>query len=468
MHIGVVGTGIAGLSAAWTLAHRHRVTVFEKERRLGGHSNTVSLAIGGQQVDVDTGFIVFNEPNYPGLTAFLDHLGVATEASLMSFSASIAGGTLEYSGASPAALFAQKRNLVRPVFWGMLGDILRFNRLGRAHLAAAERHGWSLGDFLRAHRFGAAFTGGYLLPMAAAIWSCPTATMADFPATSFLRFFANHGLLSVTGQPKWRTLRNRSRAYVDAIAARLDGQVRTMAPVVAVRRTGDGVEVVDGRGGRFRFDAVVMAAHAPQTSAVLLDADAEERRILAAFRCQPNRAVLHSDPALMPRRRGAWSAWNYTAPGLLEPGGRVAVTYWMNRLQNIDERLPLFVSMNPLTEPDPALVHREFSYDHPIFDAAAVAAQGEIGRIQGRGGIHYAGAWLGYGFHEDGLRSGLEAAARLGVEAPWRTSARPVAIASAGASAGASVGASVGASMGASVGVGAGHGLPELAAAQSA
>jgi len=442
LHIGVVGSGIAGLSAAWLLAHRHRVTLFEKEQRLGGHSNTVTVSAGERSVDVDTGFIVFNEPNYPELTSLLRHLGVATEASEMSFSASIAGGTLEYSGASPAALFAQKRNLVRPVFWGMLGDILRFNRLGREHLEERAKHAWSLGDFLRTHRFGEAFTGGYLLPMAAAIWSCPTATMADFPATSFLRFFANHGLLTVTGQPKWRTLSGRSKSYVDALAARLEGRVRKAAPVVAVRRTNAGVEVVDGQGGSFRFDAVVMAAHAPQTAAVLLDADDEERRILGAFRYQPNRAVLHSDPALMPKRRRAWSAWNYTAPGLAEPGSRVAVTYWMNRLQNIDESLPLFVSLNPLAEPDPALVHREFSYDHPVFDADAVAAQGAIGRIQGRGGIHYAGAWLGYGFHEDGLRSGLEAAARLGVTAPWKRESRPMA--------------------------GSGHGLPELAAAQSA
>ncbi len=444
MHIGVVGTGIAGLSAAWTLAHRHRVTVFEREARLGGHSNTVTVAAKGGPIEVDTGFIVYNEPNYPLFAAFLRHLGIRTARSDMSFSASIAGGTLEYSGASPAALFAQKRNLVRPAFWGMLGDVLRFNRLGRAHLEAPACGIESLGDFLRAHRFGNAFMGGYLLPMAAAIWSCPTATMTDFPATSFLRFFANHGLLAVSGQPEWRTLEARSRAYVEAVAARLGSSVRRAAPALAVRRTAEGVEVVDGRGGRFRFDAVVMAAHAPETLAVLADADPEERRILEAFRFQPNRAVLHSDPALMPRRRRAWSAWNYMASHLAVPGGRVAVTYWMNRLQNMDGHLSLFVSMNPMIEPEPALVHREFAYDHPILDARAVAAQREIGRIQGRGGIHYAGAWLGYGFHEDGLRSGLEAAARLGVEAPWQGGARTA------------------------VRMGGASGLPELAAARPA
>jgi predicted NAD/FAD-binding protein len=446
LKIGVVGSGIAGLSAAWLLGSRHQVTLFEREARLGGHSNTVRVALAGEAVDVDTGFIVYNERNYPELTTFLRHLDVATEASNMSFSASIGGGELEYCGASLTALFAQRRNLLRPRFYRMLGDILRFNRLGLAHLEAAERRDWTLGRFLDAHAFGPAFTGAYLLPMAAAIWSCPTATMLSFPATSFLRFFANHGLLSVADQPAWRTLTHRSSDYVGRLRATLGQGVRTAAPVVAVQRTAAGVEVVDGRGGRFRFDAVVMAAHADQTAAVLLDADDEERRILDAFRFQPNRAVLHSDPALMPKRRAAWAAWNYTADSLCEPGSRVAVTYWMNRLQNIDERLPLFVSMNPLREPDPALVHGEYHYDHPVFDAGAVAAQAEMTRIQGRGGLYYAGAWLGYGFHEDGLRSGLEAAAMLGVEAPWKPEGRRRVDLPAAAS----------------------HGIPEHAAAQSA
>lgn len=420
MHIGIVGSGISGLSAAWLLSRRHNVTVFEKDRRLGGHSNTVQATVQGKTIDVDTGFIVYNERNYPELTAFLDHLNIATTSSAMSFSASIGGGELEYCGSSPLALFAQKRNLLRPKFYRMLADIVRFNRLGTAHLDIADRGDWTLGHFLDTHGFGSAFKGAYLLPMAAAIWSCPTATMLHFPATSFLRFFANHGLLTVNDQPKWRTLEHRSKDYVERLRARSAPQVRESAPVIAVQRRPGGVEVVDGRGGQFHFDAVVMAAHADQTAAVLLDADEEERRLLGAFRFQANRAVLHSDPCLMPKRRGAWAAWNYAANGLLEPGDRVAVTYWMNRLQNIDERWPLFVSMNPITEPDPALVHSEHSYDHPVFDAEAVAAQAKMGAIQGRGGVYYAGAWLGHGFHEDGLRSGLEVAARLGVQAPWK------------------------------------------------
>ena len=420
MHIGIVGSGISGLSAAWLLSRLHNVTVFEKDRRLGGHSNTVRVAGHGKTIDVDTGFIVYNERNYPELTALLDHLKVATAPSAMSFSASIGDGELEYCGSSPLALFAQKRNLLRPAFYRMLGDIARFNRLGTAHLDKAGRSDWTLGRFLDNHGFGSAFRGAYLLPMAAAIWSCPTATMLNFPATSFLRFFANHGLLTVADQPKWRTLEHRSRDYVERLRASFAAQVRSSAPVIAVRRQPGGVEVVDGRGGQFRFDAVVMAAHADQTAAVLLDADEEERQLLGAFRFQANRAVLHSDPSLMPKRRGAWAAWNYAASGLLEPGDRVAVTYWMNRLQNIDERWPLFVSMNPITEPDPALVHSEHSYEHPIFDAEALAAQTKMDAIQGRGGVYYAGAWLGHGFHEDGLRSGLEVAARLGVRAPWK------------------------------------------------
>ena len=420
--------------------------MFEREPRLGGHSNTATARVGAVEVAVDTGFIVYNERNYPELTAFFDHLDIATEPSNMSFSASIDGGRLEYCGSSIAALFAQKRNLLRPGFYRMLADIMRFNKLGLAHLEAAERKDWTLGRFLDEHTFGKAFTGAYLLPMAAAIWSCPTATMLAFPATSFLRFFANHGLLTVADQPAWRTLTHRSKDYVATVARQLGPDVRTAAPVVAVERVAGGVEVVDGRGGHFRFDAVVMAAHADQTAAILLDADDEERRLLDAFQFQPNRAVLHSDPSLMPKRRAAWAAWNYSAGGLLEPGARVAVTYWMNRLQNIDERLPLFVSMNPLEEPDPSLVHGEYAYDHPVFDAKALAAQVEMQRIQGRGGIYYAGAWLGYGFHEDGLRSGLEAAARLGVAAPWKTPTEALRHLPAAAS----------------------SGLPERAAAQSA
>jgi predicted NAD/FAD-binding protein len=420
VHIGIVGSGISGLSAAWLLSRRHNVTVFEKDGRLGGHSNTVRATVQGETIDVDTGFIVYNERNYPELTAFLDHLKVATAPSAMSFSASIGNGELEYCGSSPLGLFAQRRNLLRPAFYRMLADIVRFNRLGSAHLDIVDRGDWTLGRFLDSHGFGSAFRGAYLLPMAAAIWSCPTATMLHFPASSFLRFFANHGLLTVNDQPKWRTLEHRSKDYVDRLRASFAPRVRESAPVIAVHRRPGGVEVVDGRGGQFRFDAVVMAAHADQTAAVLLDADDEERRLLGAFRFQANRAVLHSDQRLMPRRRGAWAAWNYAATGLLEPGDRVSVTYWMNRLQNIDERWPLFVSMNPITEPDPSLVHSEHSYDHPIFDAEALAAQARMSAIQGRGGVYYAGAWLGHGFHEDGLRSGLEVAARLGVRAPWK------------------------------------------------
>ena len=328
--------------------------------------------------------------------------------------------SLEYCGSSPLALFAQKRNLLRPKFYRMLADIVRFNRLGTAHLDIADRGDWTLGHFLDTHGFGSAFKGAYLLPMAAAIWSCPTATMLHFPATSFLRFFANHGLLTVNDQPKWRTLEHRSKDYVERLRASFAPQVRESAPVIAVQRRPGGVEVVDGRGGQFRFDAVVMAAHADQTAAVLLDADEEERRLLGAFRFQANRAVLHSDPSLMPKRRGAWAAWNYAATGLLEPGDRVAVTYWMNRLQNIDERWPLFVSMNPITEPDPALVHSEHSYDHPVFDAEAWPRRRRWARFKAAAVSIMLALGSVMGFMRTAYARDLEVAARLGVQAPWK------------------------------------------------
>jgi len=419
LRIAIIGTGIAGLSTAWLLAHRHEVVVYEKEERLGGHSNTVEVDVAGRRLAVDTGFIVFNEHNYPEFTRLLDHLGVATEASSMSFAVSIDEGRFEYSGASMNGLLAQKRNALRPVFWQMLGAIRRFNRIAAAYLEAGGDDA-SLGRFLERHRFPASFRDRYLLPMAASIWSAPTATMLAFPARSFLRFFDNHGLLSIDGHLPWRTLSHRSRDYVERLARPLASTIRRGRPVTAVRRTADGIEVTRERGAPERFDRVVLACHSDEARALLVDADPEEADLLAAIAYQPNQAVLHSDPALMPRRRAVWAAWNYVAPSAPAPGSRISVTYWMNRLQNIDERYPLFVSMNPIAEPDPALVHGRFAYAHPVFDHAALAAQTAMPRIQGRGGVHYAGAWLGYGFHEDGLRAAIETAARLGVAPPWR------------------------------------------------
>lgn len=440
MRIAVIGAGITGMGAAWLLDQAgNDVVLWEKEGRLGGHSNTVDAPHpNGGTVPVDTGFIVFNDLTYPNLIRLFERLEVPVEPSNMSFAVSADGGRLEYSGNSIGGLFAQRRNLLKPAHWGMIRDILRFYREAPSVLGgASDGHGGTLADFLAENRYGHAFVYDHLLPMGAAIWSATLQEMMRFPASSFVRFFVNHGLLEVRNRPQWRTVTGGSREYVRRLTAGLvaQGKLRHGAPVVAVERGADAVTVRDADGHAERFDQVVLACHADQALALLGDADPEERSVLGAFRFQPNRAVLHSDPALMPRRRRAWASWNYLADGARGQDARVSVSYWMNSLQNLDPAAPLFVSLNPLREPDPALTHAAFDYDHPQFDSAAVAAQGRIADIQGRRGTWFCGAWLGYGFHEDGLSAGLAVAEAMGARRPWTVedmspagaNARPVA-----------------------------------------
>ncbi|NBC95247.1 MAG: NAD(P)-binding protein [Deinococcus-Thermus bacterium] len=419
LRIAIVGSGIAGLGSSWLLDRHHHVTLYESHPRLGGHSHTVTTRFGEREVPVDTGFIVYNERNYPNLVKLFGALEVPTEASNMSFGVSQAGGALEYASTRWDALFAQRRRLLSPRHWALLADIPRFNRVAARFLASAEPDR-PLGDWLDAHGFGRRLAPHYVLPMAAAIWSAPLRTVMNFSARSFLMFFQRHGLLSVNDQPQWRTVSGGSRVYVDRIAKSLRGQIRRATPVGAVHRTEQGVVVTDAMGHQDRFDAVVLAAHADQSRAMLTDADDEERALLGRFPYQGNRAVLHSDPALMPKRRRAWASWNFLTGRATDPDMPVSVTYWMNLLQNIDEATPLFVSLNPLTEPRAELVHAELDYAHPLFDTATIDAQAELDRIQGRGGVWYAGAWCGYGFHEDGLASAVRVCERgFGVRPPW-------------------------------------------------
>jgi len=425
LDIAVVGGGIAGLGAAWLLAKRHRVTLYEREDRLGGHANTVDVAVGGTVLPVDTGFIVFNERNYPTLTRLLAHLGVATQASTMSFAVSVDGGRLEYSGGSWSGLVAQPLNLLRPSYLRMLRDTMRFFR--EAPLARVDGGDMALGEWLAARGYSDAFLYDHLLPMAAAIWSVPVRQMLRFPVASFVSFLHNHGLLRLYGRPQWRTVAGGSRRYVERMAADFPGRALLGTPVVEVRPGARGVTVHDARGGAKRYDRVVIAAHADQALAMLPSADRETRDLLGAFRYQPNTAVLHRDPRLMPRRRRAWASWNYLAErggddaagAGRAAGARVSVTYWMNRLQNLDPRHPVFVSLNPIVAPLPDLTTAAIEYSHPAFDAAAIAAQRFLPAIQGRGGVFLCGSYCGYGFHEDALAAGLRVAAALGVHPPW-------------------------------------------------
>jgi uncharacterized protein len=411
--IAVIGSGAAGLGAALALKDAHNVVLFEKDSRLGGHANTVTVDCSGEAVEVDTGFIVYNESNYPNLVGLLDSLGVETRMTDMSFAC--AGGGVEWSSNFPKGVFAQKRNLFNPSFLRMLNDIRRFNDLARNDLLKADLKDLSLGAYLKLRGFCEGFRDRYLLPMGAAIWSTTEGRIGDFPAESFLRFLANHGLLQFT-PPMWKTVVGGSRTYVRRIGEILGDRVRLNSGVVSVRRgpAGVSVETVDGRSEV--FDRVILACHSDQSLRLMADADEEEKAFLGAVRYAPNKAVLHRDTRLMPKRRQAWGSWNYIADKA--SGSNAYVTYWMNNLQMLETPDPLFVSLNG-PPADPALVIAEFDYDHPQFDTPALAAQRTIGRIQGRGGVWYAGAWLGYGFHEDAVTSGVKVALELGGRVPW-------------------------------------------------
>jgi predicted NAD/FAD-binding protein len=417
MKIAVIGAGIAGMATAWLLRDQHEVVLFEAEERAGGHADTQEVELGGRLVTVDTGFIVYNEANYPHLTALFAELGVATEPSEMSFAVSRGGGALEYGGGDLRQLFAQKRNALSPRFWGMVRDVLRFWREAPALLADGG-DARTLGAWLDDGSYGRAFIEDHILPMGAAIWSASIDGMRAFPARHFVRFFHNHGLLRLADRPAWRTVTGGSRRYVERLTASL-ADMRLGCAVRAVVRDESGVMV--HASGEERFDAVVMACHAPQALALLATPSAEERAILGAIKGQPNRAVLHTDASLMPRRRAAWSAWNYLAEGRASHRQQIAVTYWMNRLQNIPGD-DLFVTLNPPREPRGVLLER--TYSHPQFDRAAMAAQARLPEIQGQGGVYFAGAWTGWGFHEDGIASAVRVAGLLGMAAPWRAAER--------------------------------------------
>ncbi|MCB1926552.1 MAG: FAD-dependent oxidoreductase [Rhodocyclaceae bacterium] len=421
--VAVVGSGVSGLLCGWLLARRFDVTVYESGDRVGGHTNTVDVDVGGLRHPVDTGFLVFNRRTYPQLCALFAWLGVDADASDMSFSVSIREPELEWSGSSLAGVFAQRRNLARPAFLAMLRDIVRFNAAAREidHDDAAGE--LSLGDYLQGNRFGHAFRDWYLLPMAAAIWSCPTSRMLEFPLRSFVRFCNNHGLLQVFDRPQWLTVRGGGREYLRRLTAGVD-RLHLSTSVHDLLRERQGVWLFSDRGAE-RYDEVVLACHSDQALRILGGgADADERSVLSAIAYQPNTAWLHTDVDLLPRRRAAWSAWNYLAGPKRSGHAPVSVSYLINRLQPLPFDMPVVVTLNPWRAPADRHVLGRFDYAHPVFDAAAVTAQSRLAEIQGRGHVWYAGAWTGYGFHEDGVRSAIAVANSLGVSVPWRVDAR--------------------------------------------
>jgi predicted NAD/FAD-binding protein len=426
MRVAVIGTGIAGNAAAWALSKRYPVTVYDRDLRPGGHSHTVTIDYDGKPLAVDIGFIVYNELNYPDLTALFAYLGVETIESCMSFAVTADAGRFEWKGGGSTwrdtaeGLFAQPKNLLSPSYLWMLRDILTFNTQSIEDYAAGKLAGLTLGEYFARRHFAPRLLTDYLAPMGAAIWSAPSDQMLDFPAENFVAFFSNHRLLQYD-RPVWRTVKGGSRSYVEKLTSAFRDRLLLGCAVTSIQRTSHGVVVNDSHGGRESYDHVVIAAHSDQALAMLSDPSEQERAILGAIRYAPNVVYLHRDIRLMPKRRRAWASWNFLR---WQREGTtvndVAVTYWMNELQGIDADKPLFVSLNPPFAPDPALTFGKYMCDHPQYNAAAFAAQKRLGEIQSKRHTWFCGAWTGYGFHEDGVRSGLAVAEALGATVPWR------------------------------------------------
>lgn len=416
--IAIIGTGISGLSAAYFLSSYYDVTVYEKQPRLGGHSRTLNIVHTDRPISVDTGFIVFNERNYPNLTALFRHLDVPVKKSDMSFALTIGNGWLEWGAKDLTSILGQRRNLLRPRFLKLFADVLRFNKDAMAEVARApnvsvegliQRMG--LGDWFKRH---------YLLPMAGAIWSCPPCQMLEFPASSLVHFFANHNLLAASGQPQWLTVEGGAQTYVERLAAALGTRIRTGCGAAQVTRTARNARVVDESGEARIYDEVIFACHSDEALALLQDPTDVERDALSAIRYQPNVAVLHKDASFMPKRKRCWASWVYHSDGAGDEPA-ISVTYWMNNLQGIDPRYPLFVTLNPAKPIAAADTFNTHLFAHPVFDFAAMRAQEMLKAMQGQRNTWFCGAYLGHGFHEDGLVSALNVAERLGVSAPWAT-----------------------------------------------
>ena len=413
MRVAVVGSGIAGMASAWLLSRQHEVVLFEADNRLGGHTDSHAVEVDGQSLVVDSGFIVYNEKHYPLLTRLFAQLEVVSQPTTMSFSVHDESSGLQYNAGNLRDLFCQSANLVSPRFLGMLADLRRFYREAPAVLELTAP-GPSLGEYLATNGYGDAFRDLHLVPMASALWSSPTACILDFPVAHLVRFMANHSMLQLTGRPEWRVVSGGSRRYIDAFERDWNVQVRLDSPVRNVRslKQPAGVAVASDAGVEM-FDRVVLACHADDSLGLLAEPTDIQRDVLSAFEFQDNDTILHSDAGVLPPNRRAWAAWNAHVPS--QPGRDCTVSYWMNALQSLQTRDPLVVSLNRRADIDPARILRERSYRHPVQSVASVLAQTRKAEIQGVGGISFAGAWWGHGFHEDGLRSAVDVAAQIGV-----------------------------------------------------
>jgi predicted NAD/FAD-binding protein len=415
--IAIIGTGISGLGAAYLLHPYHDVTVYEKNDYIGGHSRTVEVSTKDGIIPVDTGFIVFNNRNYPLLTKLFKHLQVPIVKSDMSFGASIYNGWLEYGTQKLGNMFAQKKNLFSPLFWGMIADITKFNSKAKSYLL--KDASFTLGECLDDLGVRPWFKHYFLLAMGGAIWSTPIDEMLKFPACTFIRFFENHGLLTISDHPQWYTVQGGSREYIERLIRPFKDKIYLNCGVSKVKRNSQSVIVEDVHGDQISYDDVVFACHADQALAMISEPSTEEAKVLSAFSYLPNRAVLHSDTSFMPKRRKAWASWVYLSEEKTDSKGCVSLSYWMNNLQPLKTEQPLIVTLNPGHEPNPKLVYNDHIFEHPVFDEAAIRNQIRINTIQGQNRLWFCGAYQKYGFHEDGLASAVKIAERMGISPPW-------------------------------------------------